>query len=137
MVTPEDRANFQKQAAHLAEQFDVYEPVPGSRVNGKLTLGENIADLGGMLIAYDGLKLAMGDRFSPEAAQRFFINYAVTERGHAREELLRLRLQVDPHSPSEFRVNGPVSNLPEFYGAFGVKPGDKLWREEGDRVKIW
>lgn len=151
--TPEDKARFDARAAHLAEQFDKYEPLPGAHINGKLTLGENIADLGGILIALDGLKLALaekaasGDAGAAAAAnapidgftplQRFFINYAVTERGHTREELIRLRLQIDPHSPGEFRVNGPLSNLPEFYGAFSVKQGDKLWREEGDRVSIW
>lgn len=140
--TPEDKARFDAKAAHLAEQFDTYEPLPGMHVNGKLTLGENIADLGGMIIAYDGLKLKLAEAPMAEEAdltpeQQFFINYAVTERGRSREELLRLYLQVDPHSPSEFRVNGPLSNMTEFYEAFGAKPGDKLWREEGDRVKIW
>ena len=135
--TAEDKARFDAKAAHLAEQFDKYEPLPGAHINGKLTLGENIADLGGVLIAYDALKLALGDRFSPEVAQRFFIGYAITERGHYREEILRLQLQTDPHSPGEFRVNGPVSNIDEFYDAFGVKEGDKLWRKPEDRVKIW
>ncbi len=140
--TPEDKARFDAKAAHLAEQFDAYEPLPGVHVNGKLTLGENIADLGGLLIAYDGLKLKLAETqiakecdIIPEA--QFFITYAETERGQSRDELLRLRLQVDPHSPSEFRVNGPLSNMVEFYETFGAKPGDKLWREEGDRVKIW
>lgn len=135
--TAEDKARFNVKAAQLAEQFDAYEPLPGLRVNGKLTLGENIADLGGLLIAYDALKLALGEHFSADAARKFFIGYAVTERGHYREEILRVRLQTDPHSPSEFRVNGPVSNIDEFYQAFDVKEGDKLWRKLEDRVKIW
>jgi putative endopeptidase len=140
--TADDKKQFDAKGSQLAEQFDKYEPVPGVHVNGKLTLGENIADLGGLLIAYDGLKLKgkndasnLIDGLTPE--QRFFINYAVTERGHAREELLRLRLQVDPHSPSEFRVNGPVSNIGEFYEAFDTKEGDKLWRKPEDRARIW
>jgi putative endopeptidase len=147
--TPEDKARFEARAAHLAEQFDKYEPLPGVHINGKLTLGENIADLGGILIALDGLKLALGEKitagdvtanasidgFTP--VQRFFMNYAVYERGHIREELERLYIQVDPHSPGKFRVNGPSSNYPEFYEAFDVKEGDKLWREPEDRVQIW
>jgi putative endopeptidase len=135
--TPEDKQRFEAKAAHLAEQFDKYEPLPGLHINGKLTLGENIADLGGILIALDGLKLVLGDKISNEAVQRFFMNYAVTERGQKREELERLYIQVDPHSPSKFRVNGPASNYPEFYEAFDVKEGDNLWRTPEDRVQIW
>jgi putative endopeptidase len=135
--TKDDKERFDKQTTHLAEQFDAYEPLPGLHVNGKLTLGENIADLGGLLIAYDGLKLALGDSTSKEDLQTFFTNYAVTERGQSREEALRLQIQTDPHSPSIYRVNGPLSNMTEFYGAFDAKPGDALYREETDRVKIW
>jgi putative endopeptidase len=141
--TKEDKDRFDKQAAHLAEQFDAYEPIPGLHVNGKLTLGENIADLGGMYIAYDGLKLALGGPgngptpLDKATAQKFFTNYAITERANNREEVTRLLIQTDPHSPSIYRVNGPFSNMVEFYEAFDVKPGDKLYREESDRVKIW
>lgn len=143
--TPEDKARFDAKTATLAEQFDKYEPLPGLHLNGKLTNGENIADLGGLVIAYDALMLALKDAGPSAAApidgltpaQRFFIAYAVTERGNVREEALRLQVQIDPHSPSEFRVNGPASDMDEFYGAFGVKEGNALWRPEGDRVKIW
>lgn len=135
--TPEDKTRFDAQAAHLAEQFDNYEVLPGLFVNGKLTLGENIADLGGLLIALDGLKLALGDAMNVDAARKFFTSYAITERSHSREEILRLRVQTDPHSPAEFRVNGPLSNMVEFYEAFDVKAGDRLWREEKDRIRIW
>jgi predicted metalloendopeptidase len=145
--TPEDKRRFDGKTAHLAEQFDAYEVLPGVRVNGKLTLGENIADLGGMYIALDGLRLALAEQAGAGAAaapvddlspvQRFFMNYAVTERGQIREELQRLYAQIDPHSPSRFRVNGPASNMPEFYEAFKAKQGDKLWREPDDRVAIW
>lgn len=142
--TPEDKARFDARAAHLAEQFDRYEPLPDLHINGKLTLGENIADLGGILIALDALRLALAEKpetnvpidgFAP--IQRFFMNYAVTERGQKREELERLYIQTDPHSPGKFRVNGPASNYPEFYEAFEVKERDKLWRAPEDRVQIW
>lgn len=135
--TKEDKERFEKQTVHLGEQFDALEPLPGLHVNGKLTMGENIADLGGLLIAYDGLVLALGEKITKADHQQFFTNYAVTERGHIREEALRVRIQTDPHSPSIYRVNGPLSNMPEFYEAFDVKTGDKLYREESDRVNIW
>lgn len=133
--TPEDKLRFDKHAEHLAEQFDAYEVLPGLYVNGKLTLGENIADLGGILIAYDGLTLALQgkpqetiDGLTPY--ERFFINYAISERQNTREEAVRLHVQTNPHSPSMYRVNGPSSNLEEFYATFGTKEGDKLWRPQ-------
>ena len=143
--TAEDRKNFEEKAERLAAQFDAYEPLPGLHVNGHLTLGENIADLGGLIVAYDGLRIALGtdpaaataDKNGLTPAQRFFMSYAVTERGQAREEYVRMAVQTDPHSPGEFRVNGPASNLEPFYEAFGVKEGDGLWRPPEDRVKIW
>jgi putative endopeptidase len=137
--TKEDKERFDKQTAHLAEQFDGYEPLPGLHVNGKLTLGENIADLGGMLIGYDGLILALGGEAAAtkEEIQQFFVSYAITEKSHSRDEALRTQVQTDPHSPSIYRVNGPLSNMSEFYKAFDVKPGDTLYREESDRVSIW
>lgn len=142
--TKEDKARFDAQTERLAKQYDKFEALPGVFVNGKLTLGENIADLGGLLIAYDGLTLALQedgdaevkvDELSP--IERFFINYAVTERSAIREEALRSQVQIDPHSPSPFRVNGPLSNMQEFIDAFHVTRGDKLWRDPDERVKIW
>ena len=141
--TDDDRKLFKERTKKLVTQFNAYEPLPGLRVNGELTLGENIADLGGLLVAYDAMKLVFAEGGTPapidglSAEQRFFIGYAITERGHAREEIVRLLVQTDPHSPSEFRVNGPVSDMDEFYEAFGVKQGDKLWRPPEERVKIW
>ncbi len=143
--TPEDKTRFDAKTAKLALQYDAYEPLPGLHLNGKLTNGENIADLGGLVIAYDALMLALKDADPSTSAeidgltpaQRYFMNYAITERGEIREEALRLQVQTDPHSPSPYRVNGPVSNMEEFYDAFGVKEGDGLWRPEGERVRIW
>lgn len=142
--TKEDKERFDARTERLAKQFDKFEAAPGLFVNGKLTLGENIADLGGLLIAYDGMMLAFKehgggpgtiDGFSP--MERFFISYAITERSAIREEALRSQVQIDPHSPSPFRVNGPLSNMQEFDDAFHVASGDKLWRDPEDRARIW
>ncbi|MBV9349485.1 MAG: M13 family metallopeptidase [Patescibacteria group bacterium] len=140
--TLKDRKRFDKKAALVARQFDAYEIAPGMHVNGKLTLGENIADLGGISIAFDAYQahLARHGRankagFTPE--QRFFLGCAQGERELTRSEFLKMIVLTDPHSPSEFRVNGPLSNLPEFYEAFGVRRGDKLYRPPKSRAKIW
>lgn len=137
-----DRKQFNKKAAVIARQFDQYKIVGGLRVNGKLTLGENIADLGGLVIAFDAFKkatkgktLSKIDGLTPE--QRFFVGFAISERGAYRPEALREQVLTNPHSPAYFRVNGPVSNMPEFYDVYGVKPGDKLYRSPSQRAKIW
>lgn len=138
----EDRKRFEKRAKVLAEQFDGFEAIDGMHVNGKLTLGENIADLGGLIIAFEaykksqkGKKPQILDGFTPE--QRFFLGYATTEAGTIRPELLKKYLVIDPHSPSIFRVNGPLSNMESFYEAFSVKKGDKLYRDKKLRAQIW
>jgi putative endopeptidase len=131
--TKEDKDRFDTQTARLARHYDGYEVLPGLHVNGNLTLGENIADLGGIVIAYDALMLASADA----SREQFFASYATTERGSIREEALRTQVQTDPHSPSVCRVNGPLSEMTEFYDAFNVKEGDALWRSPDDRVKIW
>ncbi len=142
--TKEDKERFDARTERLAKQYDKFEAAPGLFVNGKLTLGENIADLGGLLVAHDGLMLALKEsgrasemvgEFSP--IERFFISYAITERNAIREEALRSQIQTDPHVPSPFRVNAPLSNMQEFTLAFHVTPGDKLWRDPEDQVKIW
>nr|WP_275976223.1 M13 family metallopeptidase [Geothrix oryzisoli] len=141
--TPADEKAYNARAELVVKQFDAFEPLPGLHVNGKLTLGENIADLGGLKIAWDAWKLsqkgkaAVGklDGFTPE--QRFFLGYAETWRTLTREEATRLRVVTDPHSPAKFRVNGPLANLPEFYEAFGCKGGDPMKRPLSERPSIW
>ncbi len=141
--TPADSVYFSRQAAMVAEQFDGYVQVDTLRVNGKLTLGENIADFGGLLVAYDALQLALQrngrpgliDGFTPE--QRFFLSYAQAWRSNSRPESLRNRVTVDSHAPEVWRVNGPLSNMPQFAQAFGCNPGDPMVRP-ADRVpRIW
>lgn len=139
----EDKKLFEKKARVLEKQFDKCEALPGEFINGKLTLGENVADLGGVSIAYDALKIYMVDNgrlpdtdgFTPE--QRFFLSFAVFEADNTREEMIRQFLITDPHSPGQFRINIPLSNMEEFYEAFGVKEGDKMYRTPKDRAKIW
>lgn len=140
--TAEDSKRFTEKAKRLITEFNGYEVEDGLHVNGKLTLGENIADLGGISIAYDAYQLRLKETgrkdiggYTPE--QRFFLAYAGTEREQERPEYRKTMVMTDPHSPSRLRVNGPLSNLPEFYEAFGVKKGDKLYREAKHRAKIW
>ena len=140
--TKADRARFDKKAKTLVKQFNEYKVADGLRVNGQLTLGENIADLGGASIAYDAYKLRLvktGRKniggFTPE--QRFFLSFALFERELRRPEAEKTQVLTDPHSPGLFRINGPASNLPEFYEAFGVKKGDTLYRIAQNRAKIW
>ena len=141
--TDEDRKRFEGKAKLLKEQFDQYTVADGVKVNGQLTLGENIADLGGASIAFDAYRAhraranERGDieGYSPE--QRFFFGFSLFERELARPEFEKMHALTDPHSPGIYRINGPASNLPEFYEAFNVKKGDKLYREPKDRAKIW
>ena len=140
--TPQDVQRFTARTQALAAQYSAYEPLPGEHINGELTLGENIADLSGVTVARRAYELSLGGRpaavldgFTGE--QRFFLGFAQVWRGKVRDQDLRAQLLSDPHSPNEFRANGVVSNLPEYYAAFGVKPGDKLFRAPDQRVKIW
>ncbi len=140
--TPADRAQFEKKTKKVVEQFDAYTVADGLHVNGRLTLGENVADLGGISIAYDAYQLKLArisrkdiDGFTPE--QRFFLGASLFERELARPEFVKMQVTTDPHAPAETRVNGPLSNLPEFYAAFEVKKGDKLYRDPKSRAKMW
>ena len=141
--TAEDEKAYNARAELVVKQFDAFEALPGLRLNGKLTLGENIADLGGLKIAWDAWKLSQKGKppvgkiegFTPE--QRFFLGYAETWRTLTREQAARLRVVTDPHSPAKFRVNGPLANLPEFWEAFGCQDGDPMKRPAKDRPAIW
>lgn len=139
----EDLKLFQQKGDSLAQQFNTYEVLPDVFVQGEFTLGENIGDLGGVTVAFEGLQRFLRengrpgliDGYSPE--QRFFISWATIWRSKDKEESLRTQVNTDPHSPNLIRANGPITNVKYFYDAFEVKPGDKLYREEKDRVKIW
>ncbi|HSZ28301.1 MAG TPA: M13 family metallopeptidase, partial [Pseudonocardiaceae bacterium] len=140
--TPQDVQRFTARTTALAAQYSAYEPLPGEHINGELTLGENIADLSGLTVALRAYRLSLGGRpaavmdgFTGE--QRFFLGWAQVWRGKIRDKELREEMLSDPHSPNEFRANGVVSNLPEYYAAFDVKQGDKLFRPPDQRVKIW
>ena len=140
--TPADRKEFDKRGDVLVEQFSQFEPFPGFKVNGQLTLGENISDLAGLTIAYEAYKLSLDGKPAPiidglTGDQRFFLGYAQIWRRKHREADLKNRLLVDPHSPAEYRVNGIIRNVPAFYKAFDVKKGDKLYLPPEKRVKIW
>jgi putative endopeptidase len=141
--TPTDKIAFLARSQRLEKQFDEYVGYDTMHVNGKLTLGENIADLGGLTIAFAAMKKAGEQRpavgpidgFTQE--QRFFLAWAQIWRANYRPEELRRRLIVDVHALNEFRVNGPLVNMPEFHEAFGAKPGDQMVRPEKLRSKIW
>jgi putative endopeptidase len=142
--TEKDAKEFDRRAQKVIDQYSGYEALPGLKVNGKLTLGENIADLGGTSIAYEALQRALAhdpskrkniDGFTPE--QRFFLSLAQLWRTNWRDAELRRRITVDPHSPGQFRAIGPHVNLPEFYETFGIKEGAPMWRDPELRAKIW
>jgi putative endopeptidase len=142
--TEQDRAAFDALTQRLIAQYSELEPaqVPGHKVNGALTVGENIGDLGGLGIAYQAWLLARRDQPAPDgdgipAQQRLFLSWAMAWRAKGRDEEVLRRLALDPHSPPEFRCNQVVRNLDEFYAAFDVSPGDGLWLDPADRVRIW
>ena len=139
-----DRVEFDKRAQKLIDQYEKLYPleVPDTHVNGALTVGENIGDLGGLTIALKAYEIALKGSSAPilegfTGVQRLFLGWAQVWRGKTRIEELKRRLATDPHSPSEFRCNQIVKNLNEFYEAFDVKPGDALYLPESERVRIW
>jgi putative endopeptidase len=140
--TKADRSEFDKRGDALAAQYGQYEPFPGYKVNGRLTLGENMADLAGLTIAYDAYHISLGGKPAPvidglTGDQRFFMGFAQVWRRKHREADLKNRLLTDPHSPSEYRADGTPRNVAAFYTAFGVKEGDKMYLPPEKRVKLW
>ncbi len=142
--TDSDRAAFTQRTDQLVAQFDGYESLPGVNVKGKLTLGENIGDLGGLTVAYDALQMALKEDPKANVAvdghtqdQRFFMNWATVWRRNFNEGELRVRLNTDPHAPANFRANGAPSNMPAYAQAFECKAGDAMVRADDKRVVIW
>jgi putative endopeptidase len=135
---PQDKERFEEKGKMLIAQYDAFEPraLPGEHVNGELTLGENIGDLGGLTIALTAYSIARGGDVSIEDAQKLFLNWGYIWRTKRRKELDQQYLTIDPHSPPEFRAN-VVRNLDEFHTTFGTEPGDGLWLEPQARVRIW
>ena len=141
--TGADTEEFNRRADVVRNQFDGYVAVDSLHVNGKLTLGENIADLGGLLISHGAYRRSLAGKPEPKRIdgytgdQRFFLAWAQIWRAKARPEFTRLMVNVDPHAPPEFRTNGPLSNIPAFARAFGCKSGDPMVRPESERAQIW
>ncbi|MBC7447918.1 MAG: M13 family metallopeptidase [Hymenobacteraceae bacterium] len=140
--TPADRRRFRQRVAGIVRQFDGYTVLDSIRLNGKATAGENIADLGGIVIAFDAFKKTAQYREGKKIGgltptQRYFLGYSLGWQSHQRDESLAARVLTDVHSPAQFRVNGPFADVPEFYGAFNVKASQKLYRPDSARVVIW
>src|SRR5439155_14584820 len=140
--TGEDARRYKSRSDRIVDQFNGYVGVDTMHVNGKLTLGENTADLGGLAVAYHALEHALEgkprpliDGFTPE--QRFFLSYANVWRAKYRPEALRMQIATNPHSPAQWRAHGPPSNLPEFAQAWGCKAGDAMVRGDSLQVRIW
>ena len=140
--TDEDRKAFEAVGAKLVAQYETYEPLPGKRLNGKLTLGENIADLSGLQIAYKAYLRSLKGKAAPviggtTGQQRFFLGWSQGWREKTREERALQLLTIDPHSPPEFRANGAAVNHDGFHEAFGTKAGDKMFKSPEERIRIW
>ncbi len=141
--TEADKKAYEARTDLVVKQYDAYEPLKGERVNGKLTLGENIADIGGLKIAFAAYQNSLKGKAAPApidgftGPQRFFLGAAAVWRNHIREAALSVRLKTDPHSPGRERVNGPLSNLPEFYEAFACNDGQAMKRDVKVRPAIW
>jgi predicted metalloendopeptidase len=139
---PEDETAFKNLVAGLAAQYDTYEALPGLPVNGRLTLGENIGDLGGLAVAYEAYRLSLNGHEAPVLGgltgdQRFFLSWAQVWRSLIRDARLRNLVMSDPHSPPALRVNGVVRNMDAWYAAFDVTPEDELYLSPGERIRIW
>jgi putative endopeptidase len=137
-----DADAYKKQTAQLVAQFSAYEALPGLKVNGELTLGENIGDLTGLTISHRAYLLSLQGKPAPvidglTGGQRFFMGWAQVWRTKDRDDALRQQVMTNVHAPASFRGNGPLGNMPAFYATFNLKPGDTLYIEPARRVKIW
>ncbi len=140
--TKDDAARFTAEADKLVAQYNGYEPVPGMKINGRLTLGENIADLGGLLLTIDAYHMSLGGKPAPvidglTGDQRLLMAFGQSWRGKAREDALKVQIASDPHSPRKFRVIGPTRNIDVWYDAFDVRPGQRYHLKPEDRVRVW
>ncbi|WP_173843448.1 M13 family metallopeptidase [Novosphingobium sp. TH158] len=140
--TKEDNDKFVKEAKVFGDQYAKFEAAPGLFVNPDLTMGENIADLGGLTVALDAYRKSLGGKEAPvidglTGEQRFFLAWAQVWREKSREDALRSQVTADPHSPGRFRVLGPLANIDDWYKAFGVKPGDKMYIPAEKRARLW
>lgn len=141
--TPMDKEKFEAATQSLEKQFNAYEPVLGLHINGKLTLGENIADLGGVAIAYDALQLYLKDKGNPgkidnyTPEQRYFLSWATIWRTKNKDEALINQIKTDPHAPGYYRAMAPLENVEGFYKAFNVQKGDKMFKPKKERIIIW
>jgi len=140
--TEKDAAEFEKRTQVLVKQFDAFEPLPGLHIKGKASLGENLADLGGLLLGLDAFKKTAQFKEGKKIAgftpiQRYFLGYTLGWLFHEQEARLRRDLLSDVHAPPKWRVLGPLANIPEFHEAFGAKAGCPMWRAEADRVRVW
>ncbi|MFC2089744.1 M13 family metallopeptidase [Bacteroidota bacterium] len=140
--TDKDKEEYKNRTASLVEQYNKFEVLPGLYVNGEYTLGENIGDLGGLSIALKAYKISLGEKEAPvidgfTGEQRFFIGWAQVWCGKSRKEALQVQVATNPHTPGDFRVNGVVRNIPEFYSAFNIAESDSLYLDLEKRVKIW
>jgi putative endopeptidase len=140
--TEEDEAKFEAQAAKLGAQYEAYDVIDGRRINGRLSMGENIADLGGLTVALDAYRMSLNGQPAPvldgmTGEQRFFLGWAQVWRTKFRDEALRAQLVTGPHSPGMFRAKTPMRNMDAWYAAFDVKPGDALYIAPEDRVRLW
>jgi putative endopeptidase len=139
---PQDAERFRAEAAKLGAQYDAYAVAPGVNVKGSQTMGENIADLGGILLALDAYRASLHGAPAPvldgtTGDQRVFLGWAQVWRSKSRPDALKRQTTSDPHAPARFRVDGPMRNVDAWYDAFGVKPGDRLYLKPEERVRIW
>jgi len=140
--TKDDAAKFEARATKLGAQYDGYQPLPGVHVKGKLTMGENIADLGGLTLGLDAYHASLHGKAAPvidglTGDQRVFLGWAQAWRGKVTDDFVKRQVVSDPHSPRQFRVNGVVRNIDAWYASFGAKPGEKLYVAPDQRVRIW